>query len=663
VALKRIHEPVAASLTLWLRLLSLLVGCLAGVATGFYFNITLPHAADIEIQGGRLVQLQRSIAVLNDGGPPLLQLVEPPGTLLPKFAPSKTRWRGQAYAAGVGDDLGMYLYVPLLGHYLGILDPRAVLRDMYIGMAVLLMLLYPLLFLEVSGSPLVAVAAPAWLLYVLHSSVALVDVYWVPALLLLLGAPLLLMLRDRAPIGTIVGLAVVCLLASISDSVRADTGVGLLIAAVVACFRWVRGWKPRAVTLTIMGLAFLSVYPLALDGAEAYRTSQAGPVFSSGSSHAFWHPAYLGLGYIQPNRFGIEFSDLIAYATAISYDPHVRYLSPQYNASLEHAYASIVAHDPGYALADYAQKAGDIVGSALRLFWPALALLGVSLLFWRGSSQWREGLLVFSPIALVIAIPPIFAIPLPQYEEPWWSIAGLFVALGALGPVGTVEKALYAMLRSDATRARPRLSADVVLKWVRRGAWVTHRWPLRAMFLGVAVVGGLFLGRESTIWDARTAWAEAATPTELSSELQLGPRVAAWHFGRFSRNGWTIYPGTKVSGSPEGLMVITNSTKYGYQLVSPRVTLGRGKYAVVIKGSIRAGGLSVGVLDLSDGEWLGGATGDFWYGQVQGGGFVMPVQVTAEREVSVQVVLANFSPSGGASTWDVSSIRVAHAVP
>ena len=190
------------------------------------------------------------------------------------------------------------------------------------------------------------------------------------------------------------GLGLVCFLASISDSIRLH-------------WRWPlrrccsggipldSTWRQRIVGLGVAVLALSAVYPFALDGARAYRNQEIGVKLSNSSSatHPFWHQIYLGLSYIQPNRFGIEYTDTDGFVTALLYDPEVEAQSPAYERDVEHAFASIVASDPGYALADYAEKSVNVVGTTVHIYLVGLVSCAISLLFWRGRRRewWQCG--------------------------------------------------------------------------------------------------------------------------------------------------------------------------------------------------------------------------------------------------------------------------------
>ena len=210
--------PATGSLSVHrIRLFCLLLGFVAAALTGIVMNSLLPQASQISIQGDRLIQMEQSIEVLDHGGPPLLGgKLSSVGGLAGAKAGGLGALRGTGYAIGVGDDQGMYLYVPILAHYLDIANPLVALRDMYLALAILAAFLYPMLFFEISGSLLVATIAPGGLVLVLDRGVSLVDVYWAPALIVLIGLPLLLTLRTLSQRAVVVGLVGVCALASIS---------------------------------------------------------------------------------------------------------------------------------------------------------------------------------------------------------------------------------------------------------------------------------------------------------------------------------------------------------------------------------------------------------------------------------------------------------------
>jgi hypothetical protein len=644
------------------RILCLLIGCLAALAIGLLLNRSLPAPEQVSVQGGRLVDMQRSILVLDHGGPPLLG-VSPPNSpkirLIPPAGASLSRHAhirglaGQLYAVGPGDDQGMYLYVPLLAHYFGARDPRVVLRDMYLGLAVLAALLYPLLFYEIFGSLLAGALAPMVLSYILRYAVPLIDVYWAPALLLLLAMPLLFALKRRRQLIVVLGIAMVCLLASISDSIRSYTGVGLFVAAVIASFRWTKTWKSRVAALTVALLAMLSVYPFALNMARSYRNHEIGSVSiaKSSATHPLWHQIYLGLSYIQPNRYGLEYDDTDGLIAALLYDPTVVAQSPAYERDVEHAFAAVLVHDPGYFLADYGEKLTAVIDRAAREYVVGLAVCMMALLLWRGHR--RESLTLWLCVLIVTALPPVLAVPLDEYQLPWLAMSGLALFFSICGPLANIENLATVQLKKRLQpQAYPRLLPE---EW--RGSIQKRARVVPIVALVGALVTALVLDHENSIWSARFSYASAATPPELALAQPASAEVAGWSFQR-RHNAWLTYPGTHLKLKSSGTEVRTGTGPFGYQVAGPQLSLAPGKYVVRVRGIIQTGGMSLGVLDLANEKWLDGSTGNFWYGQSQGRGFVMDIKITNNKRTPVQVVLSNWRPGGGSSLWDISSVAI-----
>jgi len=58
-----------------------------------------------------------------------------------------------------------------------------------------------------------------------------------------------------------------------------------------------------------------------------------------------------------------------------------------------------------------------------------------------------------------------------------------------------------------------------------------------------------------------------------------------------------VLGGAKAESRPDALDIRTSTESFGYQMLSPAFVLHPGAYAVVVDGTVRRGGLGVGVLD------------------------------------------------------------------
>jgi len=644
-----------------IRAICLLLGVLASALTVLYLDRTLPQPAQIEIQGSRQTGFEEATYVLDHGGPPLTG-----ANIQLHFAKSAFSTRAEiaalkdnVLAVGLGDDQGMYVYVPWLGHVLDITDPRVVLRGIYLSLAAIAALLYPLLFYEIFASMLVGALAPFGLLLILRAGVPLVDVYWAPALILLLGIPILFSLRGKRVGSVIAGIFALAVLASLSDSIRADSGVGLFIVLIIILFRWLHGWRSRLVAGIVMFVGFLSIYPIAIDGVRAYRNSrlsvtQQGTL--TAASHTFWHPTYLGLGYI-PNNFGITYNDAVGIETAIAYDPRVVYLSSAYNIDLEHAYARIVVSDPGFVLEDFAEKTGDIMGGAVRRFWPGLLLLVSASLIGPKRRLIRRILLLSMPVLALVAAPPILVMPVSVYEEPWFAMVGLIATFGIGAVVVSVQDYLTMAGRGDSGLFETSLHAAKSSLHPRRVRFTWRRIGAVCLLLSV-LVAAYELEQASQAWDQRTAYGAASSPTTLLSQIGIVRATASWDFAAPCCQNWTVFQGTDLSVHRNSTVIQTGLDAFGYQMQSRKFETNPGHYSLILRGDVQAGGISIGVLDTSSNTWVG-APGNFWSGESQGSGFGMVVNVTVARTTPVEVILSNWRPNGGQSVWRLFSMELA----
>ena len=190
-----------------------------------------------------------------------------------------------------------------------------------------------------------------------------------------------------------------------------------------------RWWRTLAV-LAVMVLAYISIGTFAITAIRDHRDHRLGVSLSVNhpQSHPFWHPAYLGLGYL-PNNYHIRFLDSIALARVEHDAPGTAYLSSKYESVLRKAYVETVRDHPFEVLGQYAAKAWVTLADTglylllVILTMPALRSLWVK----RRLGRW---LLLIAPSLLVMFAPTLVAIPLQVYEE------GLYAAVGFVAIIG-----------------------------------------------------------------------------------------------------------------------------------------------------------------------------------------------------------------------------------
>lgn len=357
-------------------------------------------------------EIRASVAMLARGGPLLVgEVSSSAGSSL--------------YAIGVTDDQGIYVYLPLVGHLLSINDPAVLLRILYLAAMSFALLVYPLLFAKSFGSGTIGLLAP----FTLVAQIRLApraDIYWISAWAVVVGIPLVLVALRLKPRGALLVLLGAAVLGSFATSIRSQAGLPVAIAAILAALCLSLPLRYRISIGVLVAAAYLSISPGALGALRLYRDAWAGRELGAGlpTAHPFWHPTYLGLGYL-PNQYGIAWNDSVAAAAVERDDPGAPYLSQRYEASLRKQYLALLQRDPSFVVRTYFAKLLVVAKDALQAWWTLLILVPVALVF---ASQRRTLLLqlaLVAPAILVNAIPPILTLPVREYEVGWIAAWGM----------------------------------------------------------------------------------------------------------------------------------------------------------------------------------------------------------------------------------------------
>jgi hypothetical protein len=380
------------------------------------------HTAPWSIQGTRAEGLQRALAALNQGEPILTGVI--PGS------DALTR-------AGGTDDPGLYLVVPWLAHVLGWEDPVNLLRWIALLAFGVLVAIYPWLIRELSGSTFAGIASPFVLLIGLWL-LPLADIYWVSTWVVLGLLPIVLLLDRRWPRFGLAALLGLLVLASLASAIRSQAGLPVLVGAFLVLIRrpW-PGWhRGGAVALCIV--AYLSISTFGMAAARAERDHQLdGRALTgdTGTSHPFWHTAYIGLGYI-PNDWDIRYYDGVAYRDVLREDPKAKFLGPAYGRILRDRYFKLVGDDPLFAVKDYGAK----FLAALRPAAPALVTLALVapwlVLLDARKRRWRRDGLFLALAAVITLASPLLATPDSTYLLGWLGVVLLAAMLAGAAILG-----------------------------------------------------------------------------------------------------------------------------------------------------------------------------------------------------------------------------------
>jgi hypothetical protein len=273
--------------------------------------------------------------------------------------------------------------------------------------------------------------------------------------------------RDR-PRRWLVWLLLIVAVASLASSVRSSAGLPIALAAAIVVLTAPIRWRWRGLAAAGVAVAYLSVSGLGMAGLREYRDSQVGGELGSGQpvAHTFWHPAYLGLGYL-PNDDDINWRDDIALADARRKTPGVEYLSQEYEETLRELTVDIVREDPLRVAGLEAQKLvvvikdGALYLAAVSLLLPAFMLLGP------GARERRRLILLAAPAVAVNVVPPLLGTPYLPFELAFelglWGTLSLLIVLCLLwllaaaaaegrSPRELLRGSVASALRSDAGR-------------------------------------------------------------------------------------------------------------------------------------------------------------------------------------------------------------------
>lgn len=618
----------------------------------------------IHLIGARQDAIRNSISVLDRGGPPLL-----------------TSSGGQPFPAEAGDDPGMILYLSLLGHTFGTSDSIVLLKWFFVAAFGLLLAVYPILWFEVFSSVAAAVLSPL-LVLLQFRFLAINDVYWISAWCLLLCLPLLVLVYQRWGRGSLAALVGAMLVASFSSSIRSQAGLPIFLAAAIVTVLRVRQWLPRLAFVAVLAVAYIAISGLALHQIRHHRDLSAGKNLTQrySTSHGLWHPAFLGLGFL-PNNLGITWNDQVAFEAAKRKNPSAEYLSPDYERTVRSLYFTAVREHPGFALRVYLSKTAVVVWDAFRQFWLAFFILPAMLMVpTRVRAEMRLFGLLLVPAIFLGGIPPILAMPFPQYEFAWlgaWGFAWLLGTLWLAMLIPWVRMAQAAARNVSggwrSVRFRLRLPPAVAqgalaIRAIRSAVSFSLRdRAVRVSATILLAVCGLFIGLGRVVHSVQAASFYQLSQTGLApAPVSHGPVLAKWTFGKRQQPPeWTVAKGTQVSKDRNGWAVQTTRQRWSYQLLSPRLALHPGAYAVLLEGEVRAGGLDVGVVDVARNAFIvqnlhsarqRDSTTNFHNGR-------MFARFELASNSRIQVVLANWTRTDASSRWRLGLVSLVRQTP
>lgn len=147
---------------------------------------------------------------------------------------------------------------------------------------------------------------------------------------------------------------------------------------------------------------------------------------------------------------------------------------------------------------------------------------------------------------------------------------------------------------------------------------------------------------------ARTADRKSSTPQSVS---------VSWSFTKRLPSGWSLdarLPSLSFRFGPA--RVATHGGQNAYQLLAPVERVPAGRYTISVAGRVQAGGIGVGLQDVTTGRWLSYRG----FGGPTRGGKLSLVADLPRAHLS-RIILTNYARAQG-STWTIDSVTL-HAVP
>jgi len=527
-------------------------------------------AAQVNLMSSRDTQIRASLDMLRHGGP--LLVGGGPGT-------DDGAHDAALYPIGVTDDQGIYVFLPLLGRVLSIDDPAVLMRILYLGALALPLAAYPLLFEKMFGSVLAGLLAPVALLAQFRFMPD-DEIYWISGWATVVGIPIVCVALRLDPRRAAIPLVCAVILASFATSIRSHAGLPVAVAALLVMV-WLRTtWRHRALIGVLIVIGYLSIASFGLAGLRLYRDAWAGRELAAGlpTAHPFWHPAYLGLGYL-PNPYGIEFNDPVAAAAVERDDPGAPYLSERYESSLRRQYFAIVLNDPAFAAQTYGGKLSTLIGHAWEQWWTLILLLPV--LFWVGYRRDAASryLALGAPAVAVGGLPPLMTLPVPAYEVGWLVGWGILWQIAIAWSNAAIEAGIVKARVHGLSALRTGLAAGMATTY----AWVRMHLKLSIALAiaSVLVSGGIY--RVNTEAQAMAEYQTGHARLVPRSDL-LAFTAISWDFSGGVDPDWSMLGGGRAARGNEVVVVETAPAKYTYQMWTTPHRLGVGRYQFTVEG-------------------------------------------------------------------------------
>src|ERR1700739_1906842 len=319
-------------------------------------------------------------------------------------------------AENLGDDMGIYLFIPLIQHFFNT-DTYLAYLGFFCSIVLLGYSLAAIGFGLLFQDDRIKFFSYFFLALISFISLFILDVY-ILAYLVTSLIPLLYWIwkkYEAKHIGIlypIIALLATGLLASIASTFRVYSGIGILL--MVALFILLEKKITILRKFLFIGALFITL-PLCKLFTDRQINQRDKWLVTTGNytlnnkltNHPIWHNMYLGLG-ILPNKYGISWSDTIAFNKEKQFNADRHHLSPQYLNAIKNDYLDIIKNDLPFVLKTIAYKCFLVLLMCIIFFNYGLFLMR------RIKFSYKLYLPLFAGIGFYV-LPGILTYPLPHY--------------------------------------------------------------------------------------------------------------------------------------------------------------------------------------------------------------------------------------------------------
>jgi hypothetical protein len=267
--------------------------------------------------------------------------------------------------AGLGDDIGIYYFIPKIAYSFGISINQSL--NIFFSSMILISLCLGIIgcYILLNKTWIKWLGIAEMTLLACMSYFYLETVYFTLFSIPLAIIPLFLSFSKHQKLGVTFKIFLVFsgLAIGIANHLRSHAGTGVLIFLLIILLFYLQShWKQKIILMTLVFIGFLSpilYFDMLLDRRDMYLTNYYPNYESAPRRHVFWHSVYIGFGYLN-NEYGIKYKDEVAIEKVHSISPQTAYVSKEYEEILRAEIYKLIKTHPLFAAQTIFAKFGVI---------------------------------------------------------------------------------------------------------------------------------------------------------------------------------------------------------------------------------------------------------------------------------------------------------------